>query len=59
MFGDQDASLNTLNKPKTYIGSDHRDDYSSEDTINVKSWYYCQKRRNTNLRSRRYFKYKW
>uniref|UniRef100_UPI00131E20A5 beta strand repeat-containing protein n=1 Tax=Campylobacter concisus TaxID=199 RepID=UPI00131E20A5 len=37
VFGDQDASLNAFNEHKTYIRSDHRDYYSSEDTINVKA----------------------
>ncbi|OUT13812.1 hypothetical protein B9N63_04995 [Campylobacter concisus] len=37
VFGDQDARLNAFREHKTYIRSDHRDDYSSEDTINVKA----------------------
>ena len=37
VFCDQDASLNAFREHKTYIRSDHRDDYSSEDTINVKA----------------------
>ena len=37
VFGDQDAGLNAFGHHKTYIRSDHRDDYSSEDTINVKA----------------------
>ncbi|WP_430516070.1 beta strand repeat-containing protein, partial [Campylobacter concisus] len=37
VFGDQDASLNAFDEHKTYIRSDRRDDYNSEDTINVKA----------------------
>uniref|UniRef100_UPI000B3D61E3 beta strand repeat-containing protein n=1 Tax=Campylobacter concisus TaxID=199 RepID=UPI000B3D61E3 len=37
VFGDQDASLNAFNEHKTYIRSDYRDNYNSEDTINVKA----------------------
>ena len=36
VFGDQDPSL-FYGQHKTYIRSDHRDYYSSEDTINVKA----------------------
>ncbi|WP_107788846.1 beta strand repeat-containing protein [Campylobacter concisus] len=37
VFGDQDAGLNAFREHKTYIRSDRRDDYNSEDTINVKA----------------------
>jgi len=37
VFGDQDARLNAFREHKTYIRSDHRDNYNSEDTINVKA----------------------
>ena len=37
VFGDRDAGLNAFNEHKTYIRSDYRDNYNSEDTINVKA----------------------